>query len=232
MVAAGRSVLVVGVPHHVFDEVTPILNRAHFFTEFIATGREALDLMSLFPYDAVVLGFPLPDVEARPFLSAVRKADCPSRNAAVVLLAGSDALEDAEVLVGYGANRVLAVDTPAHQIEKAIATLTGVAPRLALRAISRVKVEGSRGTKLVLCQTENISATGMLLRTDQEYPVGTEFAFELALPGVDKPIRGRAQVVRNTLQRRERIAGVGVRFSQFEGSDAQRFAVYLDRLAS
>lgn len=224
--------LVVGLPRHVFDGLTPVLNRGQMFTESIATGREALELTSLFPYDAVIAGFPLQDVETRPFLTAMRKADCPSRNAAVLLVAGPEDLEDARALVGYGANRVLALDAPFAQIERAVAALTGVAPRMALRAISRVKVELSRGIKLVLCQTENISATGMLLRTDQEYPVGTEFAFELALPGVDRPIRGRALVVRSTLQRRERVTGVGVRFSQFEGSDGQRFSGYLDRLAS
>lgn len=230
MTVVDRSVLVVGVPRPLFDEVTPVLNRGHFYTEFIASGREALDLMSLFPYDAVIAGFPLEDVETRPFLSSLRKSDCPSRHAAVLLLAAPDDVEAATVLIGYGANRILPLDAPAGRIEREVANLTGVAPRLALRVISRVKVEVSRGTKLVLCQTENISTSGMLLRTDQEYPVGTEFAFELALPGVDKPIRGQARVVRNTLQRRERVFGVGVRFSQFEGSDAQRFAGYLERL--
>ena len=229
---AGRSVLLVGLPRELFDELTPVLGRGHFFTEFIDAGRPALDLLSVLPYDAVIVRFPLVDVETRPFLSALRKAECPSRNVAVLLLAAPGHLEAAAELVGYGANQALPLTAPAAQIERAVAVLTGAAPRLALRAISRVKVDLSRGTKLVLCQTENISATGMLLRTDQEYPIGTEFSFELALPGIDKPIRGRAQVVRNTLQRRERVTGVGVRFQQFDGSDAQRFAGYIERLAS
>lgn len=70
--------------------------------------------------------------------------------------------------------------------------------------------------------TENISTTGMLVRTDYPYRVGMQLPFELVSPSPGEPIRGVAEVVRSTQADRERCAGVGARFVSFEGSGRER----------
>ncbi len=225
-----RSTLVVGVEPKVFDRISKILKKHGFVSDFSETGGGALESTSFLPFDAIVAGFPLPDMPVPQFLDAVRAKDSPCRQTAVVLLAAPEALPDALALVGKGANRAFPVeeiDDLAHEISR----LLEVPPRFPMRTVSRLKVQLSWGTSHTMCQTENVSTHGMLIKTDHPYPTGTQMAFELAMPGDAEPVRGFAVVVRQTQKTRERASGVGVRFSSFKGGDKARFETLLHKLA-
>jgi CheY-like chemotaxis protein len=232
MAAVQRSTLVVGVNGQAFERLAEILRTAHFFADYVETGAGALESIALLPFDALVVGYPLPDMAMQPFLDAVRKPDSPCRQAAVVLLASRGTQVEAEALVGRGANRVVSLENPLGQLPHALFRLLEVPPRFAVRAISRLHVQLASGTSLTLCQTENISSSGMLIRTDHGYPIGTKMDFELTLPGEGKPVRGYAVVVRHTVPHREPISGVGVRISSFDTGDKPRFEARLVQLAS
>lgn len=231
MAQGTRSVLVVGVETARFASLAPILKRAKMFAELVETGTRALELAAALPYDAVVVTVPLADLPLDEWLDRFRGEGAASRKAAVLLLAAPDHEEEARALLEKGANRVAAAGDPPERVQALISILLGVAPRVCLRAASRLSVQLERGTTQVLCQTENISATGMLIRTDQQYPVGTLLSFELSLPGEQKPIRGKARVVRHTKPRREPVSGVAVAFAGFDGGDGTRFAAHIDRIA-
>jgi uncharacterized protein (TIGR02266 family) len=231
MAGSTRSVLVVGVGAEKFANLAPILKRAKMFAELVETGARALELAAVLPYDAVAVTVPLDDTPLEEWLARLRDDAIASRKAAVLLLVTAGHEEDARALLERGANRIAGVDDPPEQVQGLVSALLGVAPRVSLRATSRLHVQLERGTAQVLCQTENISATGMLIRTDQQYPVGTLLSFELSLPGEPKPIRGRATVVRHTTMRRERVHGVGVAFSGFDSDDGSRFTTHIDRIA-
>lgn len=82
---------------------------------------------------------------------------------------------------------------------------------------------------MILCQTENFSGTGMLIKTERRYDVGTRLGFEFSL-GDDRPIHGVAEVVRHTLIGRDQVGGIGVRFLSFAGDSQRRFEAFLQRL--
>jgi CheY-like chemotaxis protein len=231
MAGGTRSVLVVGVDAERFASLAPILKRAKMFAELVPTGARALELAAALPYDAVLVTVPLDDPSLEDWLSRLRADTMASCKAAVLLLVAPGHGDEALALLERGANRVAAADDEPERVQALVSALLGVAPRVCLRAASRLRVQLAGGTSQVLCQTENISATGMLLRTDQRYPLGTLLSFELSLPGEPKPIRGKARVVRHTTLRRERITGVGVSFAEFDGADAGRFAAHIDRIA-
>jgi len=227
-----RSALVVGVEPRLFERLAAILRGAKFFAEHAETGEGALESIALLPFDAILVAYPLPDMLPQPFLDALRRKGSPCQQAAVVLLSSQATVAEAEALVGKGANRALAVDGHLELLPHVLFRLLEVPPRVSMRAISRLTVQLYNGTRLTLCQTENISQNGMLLRTDQGYPVGTQMGFELVLPGEGKPVRGSAVVVRHTIPNRERISGVGVRIASFEGDGKSRFEARLAQLAS
>jgi CheY-like chemotaxis protein len=230
MEAVQRSTLVVGVDEPTFEKIARVLRNAKFFADFAETGAAALESTSFLPFDAIVVGYPLADMQTQDFLDAVRKKDSPCRQAAVVLLALRGMLPEAEGFVGRGANRAVAIEEFAEQLPHALYRLLEVPPRFAMRATSRLKVQLSWGTTQRICQTENVSAHGMLVKTEQTYPIGTQMAFELSMPGDSNPVRGYAVVVRHTQETRERISGVGVRFSSFESADKKRFEALLAKL--
>ncbi len=226
-----RSTLVVGVESKVFEKISTILKRNHFLADFSETGGVALESISFLPFDAIVAAFPLPDMPVSQFLEAVRAKASPCRQSAVILLASPGALPDAAALVGKGANRAFPVEEFDDDLAQELSRLLEVPPRFPMRTVSRLKVQLSWGTSHTMCQTEDVSTHGMLIKTDHPYPVGTQMAFELAMPGDAEPVRGFAVVVRQTQKKRERASGVGVRFSSFEGRDKARFETLLRKLA-
>jgi uncharacterized protein (TIGR02266 family) len=230
MYGVQRSTLVVGLEEQLFQSVASVLSAAKFYADYAETATGALESIAFLPFDAIVAAYPLPDMATQQFLSAVRKKDSPCRQAALVLLTPRGMLEEAEDFVGKGANRALAVEDFAQHLPHVLFRLLEVPPRFAMRATSRLRVQVSWGMTQALCQTENLSAHGMLIKTDHTYPVGTQMTFELTMPGDTNPVRGSAVVVRHTTEQRERLSGIAVRFSSFEGDDKRRFETLLAKI--
>ncbi len=230
MATTRRSVLVVGLDADGFQGIAPVLRRSNFFSEVVQEAERALDLMTVLPYDAIIIAYPIEGMSAQRFLTGVRGATSACRAAAVLFLARAGAAEEAEEFLGHGVNRVVRADEPAERLRQEVSQVVGAAPRVALRILSRVRVQLALGPTTSLCQTENISSSGMLIRTETQVPIGAELEFELSMPGDSSPIRGRAEVVRQTAQRRERVTGLGVRFCAFQGRDADRYQAHLTRL--
>jgi CheY-like chemotaxis protein len=231
MITGKRDVLFVGLDTVTYDRLTQSLSLAAFRTDYISTAPGALELISLLPYDALVVVFPPPGMPSERFLNWIRKEDSTCRHAAVVLLAADGATAEAEAYLGHGANRVLPIDSTPGVLGEVLPALIDVAPRVNLRALTRLEIPSDLGLSKVLCQTVNVSASGMLVRIDEDYPIGTVVEFELSVPGEQSPIRGRAEVVRHTVRRKEQIRGVGLRFRSFQGEDGHRFAGHLTRVA-
>lgn len=224
-----RSALIVGVDTATFQHLAARLRRAGYISDWVGSASEALDLVALLPFDAVILSFPLADVTVKQFLSVLRRQDGPCRGSAVVFLAADAHLDEAARLVGQGVNAVFPVEDAAEALTAKLRALIDVAPRYPLRVMSRLR--GRLAGTSTLCQTENISASGMLLRGDQHVAVGAEVHFELTLPGDTHAIRGTGIVVRHTFEKRERISGLGIRFAGFEEDGQARLEGYLANLS-
>ncbi|MCP4202859.1 MAG: hypothetical protein GY769_13125 [bacterium] len=78
-----------------------------------------------------------------------------------------------------------------------------------------------------VCQIENVSQSGMLLRTNRFLPVGSVLPFTLRLPDDETPIYGRGEVVRHTDEATEAVSGMGVRFFGLDGDGGSRLDGFL-----
>ena len=232
MATRQRSVLMVGLDDRLVEEIGVVLQGGDLVAESLPDAEEALELVLQLPFDVVIVGHPLPDRSTEQFLAAVRRNGSLSRDAAVLVVTEPSLRDETQVLVGRGANRLLTTTEAAPLLQGLVAELLDVAPRLQLRVATRLDVNLEKGASRLLCQTENISATGMLVRTDQAFPPGTQVRFELTLPRDGAPVRGVAEVIRHAGKRRERVSGVGVRFRSFEGLDGERFAAKLRLLSA
>lgn len=231
MVTVQRSALLVGFDVATAEQVADELRKAVFFSESVDDAEAALDLTQLLPFDAVIVSYPVAGMAIDKFLTELRRAASPCRQSAVAVVAPPNNVSEATELIGRGANGVVSRDELTERLAHMLFHLIEVPPRFSLRAVSRLRVQLGHGTSLTLCQTENVSATGMLLRTDQNYPIGTRVGFEMMLPGENRALRGNAVVVRHTYQPHERVSGVGVRFAEFQGEDRTRFDEHLATLA-
>jgi Tfp pilus assembly protein PilZ len=170
-------------------------------------------------------------MELEPFLAAVRDPASPCRRAAVVLLPDRSWRDEAESWIGRGVNRVVTLDEPGVKLHDVVAELLEVAPRLHRRLFVRVQVQTLTGTERIVCQSINVSRTGMLLETDRRYSPATRVQIAFQLPDESEPCTGAAEVVRHTTGGRERGRGIAVRFDRFDAGAGERLERYLSRVA-
>lgn len=225
-----RNVLVVGVSPDEFRLVEPLLGRNGFELDRFPSGAGALELTSAVPVDVLIVRCPLPDVEMRPFLDGVRREGNPCRRSSVVLLTDPDHVREAQTLIGRGANRMVVLGESEDTIETAVSELLDVSPRKEARFFARIEVKLGGAKDLVLCQTENVSASGLLIKTDRRWEKGTEIHFEFTIPSDPRPIGGVAEVVRHTMIGRDGVGGVGLRFVSFAGDSQRRFDAWRQQL--
>jgi hypothetical protein len=187
-----------------------------------------LDLVQSSRFDVIIIGFPGPITPLRRFVECVRAPGSACQKSGVILLADPQHIDAAQAFVGVGINRAIATDNSQELLAASITELAAVAPRLALRAPTRVVLKLDERPLRTFCQTENISETGMLLRGFGHYPPGTAIDFEINIPGQSDPIRGSATIARTTNVALERMEGVGARFETFLGQDGGRLTEYLN----
>ncbi len=229
-VEAQRSVLLVGLDHGEVEQVHDALLPTGVTTVTSVDGRAALDLAPRRSFAGLIVSYPLPDLPMSVFLDAVRRRGSAWQSAALLLVTGAAMRTDAEVYVGRGANRVVAIEEAGLVLGDLLERLLATAPRVAIKVPGRIEVRVDNYMRKVLCQTWNVSSTGMLLRGPHTYPPTTELGFELFMPGDIEPVRGRGRVVRQTLPPREPMPGIGVAFSTFNNGDENRLMSHLNRL--
>ena len=204
------------------DRVARMLERTGIAVRQCPWNDEAMDLVVRDRFEVIVIGYPVTGTPLPSFLGAVRAAGSASRRAGVILIAQPGRERMAGDYLGRGANRVVAAVESPTALEVAVHALLTVAPRVPLRAPTRIVAILDKRPLRAFCQTENVSTTGMLLRGAAHYPLGTTFDFELAVPGESTPICGSACVLRRTNPVVERVHGLGTRFVSFRGADRSR----------
>lgn len=225
-----RNVLAIGLNSQEFDRVAPFLARASFEVDRFPSALGSFEITNEVPFEVLLVRFPLPDMELDDFLKGVRADRKPNMRSSIVLLTAEESKEDANQYIGRGANRVVCVEEADSQIQQSISTLLNVAPRKDARFMARMEIKVGEAEEMLISQTENISASGMLLRTDRRYEEGTKIQFEFSLPNDHRPIVGIAEIVRHTMIGRDKVSGVGVRFLSFAGDSQRRFQSFIDTL--
>jgi len=225
-----RNILVVGVSSDEFARVAPFLQRDAFEIDRFPGGEGALEIIRHVALEVLIVRYPLPGSDIFYFLSQVRDPESPCRRSPLLLLADADHRAEAHKLIGKGANRVLGLEEAEEQIQGAVSSLLEVAPRKAARFITRLEIKLGGAKDMILCQTENISESGILIKTDRRYEKGTQIHFEFSLPEDQRPILGVAEVVRHTMIGRDAVGGIGMRFVSFSGDSQRRFQSFIKRL--
>ncbi len=225
-----KNVLAIGVTPEEFDHVAPFLGRGEFDVDRFPTGTGALEITTRVSIAVLLVRYPLPDLEIADFLDRIRQPESPCRRSPVLLLTGGERIEEASAYIGRGANRVVDIETAQPEIQQELSGLLDVAPRKAARFLARLEIKLGGAKDMILCQTENFSGTGMLIKTERRYEVGTQLGFEFSLEDDHRPITGVAEVVRHTLIGRDEVGGIGVRFLSFAGDSQRRFESFLERL--
>jgi hypothetical protein len=227
-----RNAAFLGQPIAQFERLSPLLQRAGYRIHRATDAVSVLDSVWSTPLEMIIVNHPVTGLDLDDLLTTIRDRSSPSRNAGLILVLGDDDLRGARSYLGRGVNRVVARSLLSEGLVGAVGDLLDVSPRLPVRAMVQVESrDGSRSTR-TLTRTQDLSLTGMLIQGGQEFPLGSEFSFELHLPGEDIAVVGSARVVRRCDTEREPLEGVGASFAGFEGNGHRWLASFLEREAS
>jgi hypothetical protein len=227
--APAKRILAVGVPQDLWNRIDPLLKRASLMADRVPRPQSALVLCSQRRFDLVIAMSSFSDMPITDFLAELRSPRSQCARAQILLLAdGSGAPLPAQV----DGLSILPVQAPAKVLEEIAMRMLGVEPRQTQRLMMRVELHLESGRQLLMCQTENISKLGMLLRSDRAFPVGSRLAFDFTPPGDRTPIRGKAEVVRHTLPDIDGVNGMGVKLVGFQADGQTRWEGFLSKRAS
>jgi len=219
------ELLVIGTETGALMHVVPVLRRAGCHVHRIARAEEAPALVTGTRFDLILAAFPAEGLDLDELVAAVRAAGSACRDSGLLVMAGTGD-GGAERIPRRGVNRIIGSDAPSDRFLEAIAELLGVAPRRSLRAAVQLELWLATGRRTLLTVTENISASGMLVRGGSEFPVGSLLGFELLLPG-ERPLAGSVVVARHTDRPREHLEGFGGRIVSFSGDGQERLSALL-----
>ena len=214
------------------DEVTegklqPVLSRAEFELSRVPSVRSAETILRLIPFQVVMTDFAIAADDLGRLAELLADPASPSCSAHLLLFAPPEQLTDAEELLGRGVTQVLSTALEPFALQEAVLALLRARIRLAMRVMARLTVRLESGSPQLLCQTRDLSRTGMLAITDSRYPVGTPVRFALDLPGSVDPVRGEAEVVRHASRRLDKVDGLGLRFLDFSADGLRRLVAFL-----
>jgi len=225
-----KKVVLTRASRDAFSRTKEILGEREYDLYHAPWDDNTLDLVQNARFDVVAIGFPGPISAMRRFVGCIRATGSASQRSGIVLLSDAQHLDAALTFVGIGVgiNRAISWDNLEKELRPVVEELAAVEPRIPLRAPTRVVLHLDQRPLRTFCQTENVSASGMLLRGFGHYPPGTVIEFEISIPGQSDPIRGKATIARTTNVRLERLEGVGARFDDFLGGDKARLTDYLN----
>jgi len=224
-----REILITGLGEELAGPLSLALEAQGYAVRAERWEDAVLDFVERIPFAAIVSAYPLPGAGFGILLSAIRSRASASRRCGMLLLVPRSRLEAARSLIGRGINRVLCQDESLGTILTALEDLTKVAPRVPLVAPARIALEFAGEPITALCQTENLSISGMLIRGCINCRPGMQIAFQLRLAGEEDPVEGLAEVTRKSDPEREGMRGFGARFLELRGDDRNRLQQWLSR---
>jgi len=213
-----------------FDRLAPELQRDTIDVEWVETPEAGVALAKKSRYDVIIMDAepcerPLEDV-----IRELRASRSLSRDAAVLILAEPDQVDAVRALKSHGINRIMLVSDPPEIIRAQMATLLDVAPRATVRVPTNVESALGGTGREIFCQTENLSMSGMLVKTRHRPQLGSPVVFKIDLSDPVGTIFGRGELVRHATRGRGKIDGIGIKFLSFEDDGALLLRDYLDAL--
>jgi Tfp pilus assembly protein PilZ len=226
-----RNVLVVEVDADRFKAIAPMMNRKQFEVDRFPGARGALELVSLVPFRAIIIGYPMKEVGLDKFLQAVKGGSAASREAPIAIITDDQHLDEANGYLQKGVKLVTSYQSQAKEVENRLCEMLGIKARISIRAMVTLNVtlEDSRKERFV-AQTKDLSASGMFVLSNRGYPVGSTALFEFALPNESKPFCGEARVVRVVNPSGNRVEGMALSFTSFIRNTQERLLECVEQL--
>jgi CheY-like chemotaxis protein len=219
------KVLLAGIGRGPFEALAPVLDRQDLDVVRVATPEDAIEFARKQPVDLVVFDGEPNQMRLDEIVPLFRAEASESAKSFLLVMAARGKDADARALVGRGVNRVMHLDEAQERIEEEVVDLLGVVPRAAARFAIRLYTTLDDGVDVAIGRTQNVSLSGMLVRTPAIIAPGQRVTYELLYDEREESVKGEAEVVRRAV--RDGVEGLGVRFLDFEADGRARLDAIL-----
>jgi CheY-like chemotaxis protein len=218
----GKRILVVesGVPVVPFDQ-SLLLRREHELLR-ASTGAEALEQVKSVEPHLIVLDDHLADMEVAELINGIRKLP-QGRNAGILLLGG---VQGGKALTGV--NQMLPKPVVGSDFNEACRRLLSIEARKEARLLVYVQVQGYLQSNLFLCNSLNLSASGILLLTARKLKMGDQVQLQITLPREKNKVKVNGLVVREAQEVDSRLNAYGVSFQDLPKDDQERIRLFVE----
>jgi hypothetical protein len=188
------QVLVTGVDDPVYNAVVNVLSPLGFDIHRAPWDVYLNDHVQITPFNVVITAFQPEGGAFTQFLKAMRTRGSACQQAGLILVAPHPVTDLAKKHVGHGVNKVISEREVSSRLQDTVSELVGVAPRLPVTMNARIKIHVKGKPIQSFCQTQNLSASGVLIRGFGHYDEGLGIDFEISLPNDSAPIRGAGTI--------------------------------------
>ena len=220
-----QKIVAVGPESGLMEHLEELFSRAPVEVHRVNNPRHALDLLEAFDIDLMLVEHPLEEHTMREFV--VDAAEKSSGRLKILVLASEEthaeliaAVGDRYPVVGSADPTVLRSQVARHLLDW---------PARPKRLMVTMQVQMGGPGLLRMAQTENLSESGVLIRTREKIPVGSEIDLELSLPGAVGPMKAVGEVMRYQKVEGGEALGLGVACTRLTGEAADRLNDYLDQ---
>ncbi len=224
-----KKILAIVPQRAIYDKLEPVLSRDSLDVSRAANATSSLILATNVSYELIIAEYPLPDLSIVDFLGILRAPKLPCEKTPIMLIAEDEYAEGvAKHVENQDSIAVLSQSTAAEHLQRELAMgLSSVAVRKDSRLLVQIEAEMDAGSLMRVCQTSNLSESGLLLHTSRLFPVDTEASISFNLPGDPRTIEGTIKVVRHADPQRERMPGMGVEFTRLPNISRHKLRDYV-----
>ncbi len=225
-----KRILVIVPQEALYNKLEPVLKRESIEVSRSANATSSLILATNMAYDLIVAEYPLPDLSIVEFLGILQSPTLPSAESHILLITKDEEVEAVKRHTESDDRvQVVPQSASAQHLHTCLAgSLAGVAARKSSRLMVQLETQMGAGKLMRVCQTSNVSESGLLIHTTRLLPIDTEIEVSFYLPGDARPIDGRVRVVRHSDPTTEPAAGMGVVFTNLSNTARDKLRDYVD----
>lgn len=206
-----KKVLIANDLKQLFMEQNSFLNRADIMVFTAETNDEALKIHIEEKVDLIVTKLDLPGLRSEDLFKIISQSR--ELNEVLTILTCESTLFHRERCKQCGAHAVFTNPVDIAPLHLKMRQFLDVAPRQSYRVALNVAVEGKFNNRPFLYRTENISATGMLIKAEEVFAQGDRLSFSFYLPDGTR-VSARGEVVRIIKQENAPDGGLyGIKFT-------------------
>lgn len=211
-------ILECGIPVIPFEET--LLLRKENEVLRASSGNEAFTLLENNKIDLLIMDDKLPDFTVEDFVADVRKN--PKNREISIILLSSVVKEPPK-----GVNSLLPKPIVSADFNEACKKLLQVESRKDMRLLVYVQVQGFVHSNFFLCNSRNLSASGILILTTKNLKLGDSVQLQITLPREKEKVKAFAKVVREAKEVSSQLNAYGLHFIEISEKDRERIRKFI-----